>query len=199
MNDTLSAKRQTLFFEQCLHIPSRAITLCGDIDTEAFEFLFKGLWLLEHESNDPIIIHIQTEGGELYSGLGIFDAIKACQSRTTTVGWGEVCSMGAILLQAGDTRLLSKNAVFMFHEGSEELTGSHKTAKAWLEENARRNTWMWELFAERMKAKDIGITARQLENRGAVDKIFSAEKAIEVGLADGFYERFPSHEVARID
>ena len=60
--------------------------------------------LLYLDSSDPgkdIAIYLNTPGGSVYSGLGIYDTMQFIQSEVSTICTGLAASMGAILLAAG--------------------------------------------------------------------------------------------------
>lgn len=78
----------------------------------------KNLRFLDTINNEPILIHMHSDGGSWYDGLGIYDAIKACKSQTTILVYSHATSMSGILLQAANYRVMMPLAFFMLHHGT---------------------------------------------------------------------------------
>ena len=91
----------------------------------------KNLRALELKSSSPIIIHMQSVGGEWSDGMVIYDAISMCRCHVTIVGYGQAESMSSIILQAGDTRYLTQNTYFMAHYGSTSAVGEYLSVQNW--------------------------------------------------------------------
>lgn len=90
----------------------------------------KNLRLLESAGDDPIIIHQHTDGGEWFSGMMIYDSIISCQCHVIFVMHGSACSMGSIIPQAADTRIIMPSCIFMIHDGSSTLEGTYKQVQS---------------------------------------------------------------------
>lgn len=66
----------------------------------------------------PIQLWINTPGGSVYDALAIHDVIRSMDSPVITVGHGQICSAGTLLLACGTgTRYVTEHALFMHHEG----------------------------------------------------------------------------------
>lgn len=94
----------------------RTIYLFGGID-EAAAYRFVVAFRVMDSVPGPITVLLSSHGGDIECGLAIFDCIKNARNPVTIVGYGSVQSMGAIIMQAGDTRLLMPEARFMIHSG----------------------------------------------------------------------------------
>jgi ATP-dependent Clp protease, protease subunit len=110
-----------------LHVPTRTVYLESTADDEGNEHgvgfsmaqrVVKNLRLLDHASADPITLIINTNGGDIFFGMGIYDAIRACRSPIRGIVVGNACSMGCVLLQACDARLSTPNSTIMYHAGT---------------------------------------------------------------------------------
>jgi len=74
----------------------------------------------------PIILILNSPGGEVIAGLALFDYILKLRSdghHVTVIVLGMVASMGGILLQAGDTRVMGKYSQLLIHEVSAGTSG----------------------------------------------------------------------------
>jgi ClpP class serine protease len=80
-------------------IQERVIFLSGDIDPTLAELVISQLLYLDRKSpGKDIYLYINSAGGEINSGLAIYDTIRALRSDVVTVGLGEASSMGSFLL-----------------------------------------------------------------------------------------------------
>lgn len=68
------------------------------------------------ESDDPILLRLNTPGGDEIAGLAIVDFVRSLPLTVDTLAIGEASSMGSILLQAGATRYITPHAVVLIHE-----------------------------------------------------------------------------------
>lgn len=80
----------------------RIIFLGMPINDQVADVVVAQLLFLANQDNDDINIYINSPGGEVYSGLGIYDTMRhiSCDVGTTCVGMA--ASMGAILLAGGE-------------------------------------------------------------------------------------------------
>ena len=106
-----------VIFERGLDIDGRILYLFGDIDETMAENIIMGLSYLS-KSEGPITLMINSQGGSVSDMFAIYDSMLACPNDITTIGIGEVCSAAGLLLVAGDTRLASRNCLFMAHQVS---------------------------------------------------------------------------------
>jgi len=154
------------------------------IDHESAESLVKGLTYLNTISDKPVIIIINSVGGDQSHGMAIYDIIKSSRCHVTMICLGNCCSMGSIILQAADLRVISPNCLFMVHDGQNTLDGHARNTEVWAEQSKKDRLKMYEIYYEKMKQKNKKITIRQIEKLCTLDNIFSSEEAIGVGLAD---------------
>lgn len=102
-----------------IHIPSKTITLFGDINQENAENFIKNFHILELDTSDkPITILLNTDGGDMEHGMAIYDTIIKSDTEVHINVIGNAYSMGCIILQAGDWRRITKHSTVMFHKGS---------------------------------------------------------------------------------
>lgn len=107
---------------------ARKFPFFGDVEAAAVARCIQTLdmWSRRNPGQD-MQITFSTYGGNVVAGLALYDFIGELQSRghkVTTKALSIAASMGAILLQAGDERVATKNTMIMLHEGSAQMTGS---------------------------------------------------------------------------
>jgi len=179
----------TQFHDNNIYPPGRLILLDGDINSECSAQFISNIRSLDYLGNEDITVLLKTEGGEVHEGMAIFDAIKECDSKVIVHAVGICWSMGAIILQAGDKRLISENATLMVHEGDLSIPESHKSnAERWIKEYERLDKLTDKLLLDKIRIKHPRFTKKKLKEMLIFDTILTAEQAIELGLADEIAE-----------
>jgi ATP-dependent Clp endopeptidase proteolytic subunit ClpP len=158
----------------------------GVVEPASVEFCIS--WLLQKakQSNAPITIRLNTGGGSVTDGLALYDAIQQVRDmgvKVDILGTGLVASMGTVIIQAAETRELSRNTNFMVHEPSSGGEGSQKYSE--MLNGAALTGHLWEqlsdILAERSTFKD-GAELRKWVDRE--DKWLTAETALKLGFID---------------
>jgi ATP-dependent protease ClpP protease subunit len=107
-------------------------------------------------------------GGEWYHGMAIYDAIKESPCHCTIKVYGQVMSMGAVILQAADARILMPNTRMMIHYGYSGYNGHSLTSIRWSDESKKLNKKMEDIFLESMIVKEEamghGYIAKSISN-----------------------------------
>ena len=142
---------------------------------------------LENESHDEITLYISSNGGEVTSGLSLYDYIRMMKSPLKTVCIGTAASMGAILFLAGDKRLMLPHSKIMIHDptcafGSNRITPLEAQDKT--NDLMKIRKEICSIIAER-----TGRPLNQIYRRTHKDTLFTASEAIEFGIATEIMER----------
>jgi len=190
------------FFDYGIFVKERILWL-GSLDTddddeetgvdyEMCSHFIKGLTFLARLSEEPITIQMNNVGGDWHHGMAIYDAIRACRCHVTIVVYGYACSMGSIILQAADYRVLTPDCVVMIHDGKDALEGTPKTIRAWQKYGDEILQRMYSIYLKRIKAKKPKSkwTLKKIESLCSHDKIFKPEDAVDIGLADVIMDLF---------
>ena len=177
-----------LFLERGLHIPTRTIYLgdselpdgSAEIGHRTSADLLRGLHVLSHISAElPVTIYLNSGGGDLYHALAIYDAIRRCQFPVFIVGTGHVMSAATLILQAADRRLLTPTCHVMVHDGETGYTGHPRDFERWARHGQQMRQLMYKILAEKS-----GKTAAFWDKHLSGDRIYTAEEAVSLGLAD---------------
>ena len=99
-------------------LKTRQILLSGEINEENAEKINKQLLLLEADSDKPIYIYLDSPGGSIDSGFGIYDMIRFINAPVYTIGTGLIASMGSIILLAApkERRFGLPNSHYLIHQ-----------------------------------------------------------------------------------
>ena len=111
-----SEKKEDSISEKFLK--TRQIILSGSIDEENVEKTIKQLLLLEADSDKPISVFIDSPGGSIDSGFGLYDIIRFINAPVYTIGTGLIASMGSIILLSvpKERRLALPNSHYLIHQ-----------------------------------------------------------------------------------
>ena len=152
----------------------------------------KNIKLLEHRSQEPIVIHMQSIGGDWADGMAIYDSIILCKSYVTIISYGQAESMSSLILQAADNRLLTPNSYFMIHYGSTSLSADYLNAINWIEFEKRLSSKMLDMYAKRcvegafFEGKDESQVKKYLSTKlKSGDWFLDPVDAVYYGFADG--------------
>ena len=175
-------------FDYGIHIPTKTIITVGDSDEEVASNLMKGLHILDGTAPEkPLTIKLNNCGGDEYHGMAMFDSIRACTSHVIIIGFGNVHSMGSVIFQSADERIMSPNAKQLIHYGTPLLADPELHAKSqysWTEECKKFSEWMEIMYLEKIHKKHPDFKIKKLQEMLNFDTILSAHEAVELGLAD---------------
>ena len=181
------------FHSDNLYIPTRTIYFGGtslldddpdEVNCKTAGQLIKNLHILENKEKGPITILMSTPGGSWEDGIAMYDLIKKAKSNITIVGMGKLYSMGSIILQGADKRVLMPNATIMIHDGNDGYNGDAKSYENWAEFSKHTRKTMYKIYYDKMKKKKAKITLKDVEEMCGHDNWFTAKEAVRIGLAD---------------
>jgi ATP-dependent Clp protease protease subunit len=96
---------------------SRSILISGEITQEVANCVCSQLLELTSEDEEaPIYVYINTDGGDVTSGLVIYDMMRIIPCPVMTIVLGACHSAGLFILQGGDRRGATPHASFFYHE-----------------------------------------------------------------------------------
>lgn len=146
------------------------------VDHVMAEYLIKGMHTLESKSNKPITILMNNPGGDWYHGMAIYDAIKCSPCECTIRVYGHAMSMGSIILQAADHRVMMPSSRFMIHYGTDGKYSHAKIVYKWADEGKRASWEMENIYLEKMLEYE-STSGKKLEP--ALEKIVNKSNELE--------------------
>ena len=140
--------------------------------------------LLYLDSADPgkdISIYLNTPGGSVYAGLGIYDTMQFISSDVATICTGMAASMGAVLLVAGTQgkRSALKHSRIMIHQPSGGAHGVAADMEINLREMLKLKKELYQIIADHS-----GKTYEQIEKDSDRDFWMTSQEALEYGMID---------------
>lgn len=165
------------------------------VDYRTATSFIKNLRLLDDQSLDPILIHMQSRGGDWFDGMAAYDAIRAARSHITILAYAHARSMTSIILQAADQRVIMPNCIFLAHQGFIAINDRVEPALIELERLKNEAETMLEIYAWRCVNgkffKNAKMNEKQVKNYIAkkmmekIDWMLTAKEAVNYGFADG--------------
>jgi ATP-dependent Clp protease protease subunit len=145
--------------------------------------------LLFLESTDPakdIQIYLNTPGGHVHAGLGIYDTMQYISADVATICTGMAASMGAVLLAAGakGKRSALKHSRIMIHQPMGGATGPASDIEITAREILKIKTELYNIIA-----LHTGKTYKQIEKDSDRDYWMTSEEAIKYGMIDEILQR----------
>lgn len=163
-------------------LASRELELFGAIDADSVACIIRGmLYLQADDQQAPITLFINSPGGEVSSGLALYDVMQAITCPVRTVCLGLAASMAALLFIAGDTRDMLPHSRVMIHDPLIDggVGGSALSVKARADDLMRIRDVTAQVIA-----KHSGMDLERVFELTARDTYFEANDAVAAHLAD---------------
>ncbi|XP_016842073.1 ATP-dependent Clp protease proteolytic subunit [Nasonia vitripennis] len=167
-------------------LKERIICLMGPITDDISSLVVAQLLFLQSESSKkPIHLYINSPGGVVTAGLGIYDTMQYVLPPVATWCVGQACSMASLLLAAGapGMRHALPNARIMIHQPSGGVQGQATDIRIQAEEILKLKGQINALYA-----KHTGLDIQRIENNMERDKFMTPIEAKEFGIIDKVLE-----------
>ena len=160
----------------------REVECIGEITEDSVAALILQLRYLHREAPEQeITMYINSPGGEVSSGLALYDVMKAIQCPIRTVCVGTAASMAAILFLSGDKRDMLVHSKVMIHD---PLIPGGIGGSALKVDAVARNLMQTRQTIANIISRHTGKSLEDVLAKTASDSYFDAEQAVKWGLAD---------------
>ena len=160
----------------------REVECIGEITEDSVAALILQLRYLHREAPEQeITMYINSPGGEVSSGLALYDVMKAIQCPIRTVCVGTAASMAAILFLSGDKRDMLAHSKVMIHD---PLIPGGIGGSALKVDAVARNLMQTRQTIANIISRHTGKSLEDVLAKTASDSYFDAEQAVKWGLAD---------------
>ena len=169
----------------------RIIFLGVPIDDYVANIIQAQLLFLESvDSKRDIQIYLNTPGGSVYAGLGIYDTMQYIGPDVATICTGMAASMGAVLLCAGKAgkRTALKHSRILIHQPMGGAEGQASDIEITTREILKLKKELYEIIAEHSKQtfkkiekdsdRDYWMTAEEAKTYGMIDEILLRTKPV---------------------
>lgn len=169
-------------------LKDRIIFLGTPVESQMANLMIAQLLFLEHDDPEADIhLYINSPGGEVYSGLAIYDTMRMVRPDIRTYCVGMAASMAAVLLGAGTPgkRFALPNSRIMIHQGSSGFRGAIPDIEVQAKETFSVIKTLTQIMAdhtgqdfEKVKAdtqRDYYMTGDEAREYGLVDKVLAPQ------------------------
>lgn len=163
----------------------RIIFLGTAIDDYVSNVIQAQLLFLQSVDSTDISMYLNTPGGGVYAGLGIYDTMNLITPQVSTICTGMAASMGAVLLCAGENgkRHALPHSRVMIHQPSGGSDGQASDMEITLKEILKLKKELYEIISihsgqpfervERDSDRDYWMTALEAKEYGVIDNVLS--------------------------
>jgi len=168
-------------------LKERIVFLVGALNDNVASLITAQLLYLESENpKKEIFFYINSPGGLVTSGLGIYDTMQYIKPAVSTLCIGQASSMGSFLLAAGEKgkRFSLPNSRIMVHQPSAGFQGQATDIEIHANEIMSLKKRLNEIYS-----KHTGRNVEEIKNALERDKFMTSQEAKEFGLIDKVVEK----------
>ena len=168
-------------------LKERIVFLVGPVNDSVASLVTAQLLFLESENpKKEINFYINSPGGLVTSGLGIYDTMQYIKSPVSTLCIGQASSMGSFLLAAGEKgkRFSLPHSRIMVHQPSAGFQGQATDIQI----HAKEILYLKERLNQ-IYSKHTGKSLKEISQALERDKFMTAEEAKDFGLIDSVVEK----------
>ena len=163
-------------------LKERIVFLIGTINDNTASLITAQLLFLESENpKKEIYLYINSPGGLVTAGLGIYDTMQYIKPPVSTLCIGQACSMGSFLLAAGEKgkRFSLPNSRIMVHQPSAGFQGQATDIEIHANEVLSLKKRLNEIYS-----KHTGKSVSEIKSALERDNFMTADNAKSFGLID---------------
>jgi len=163
-------------------LKDRIVFIGSAVDDHMANLIIAQLLFLESDEPDQdIYLYINSPGGQVSSGMAIYDTIQYIKPDVQTICIGQAASMGALLLTAGapKKRFALPHSRIMIHQPSGGFQGQHTDIEIQAKEITRIRA-----ILDSILSKHSGKSVSQVNKDTERDHYMTAEEAKTYGLID---------------
>jgi len=168
-------------------LKERIVFLVGNVNDNIASLVTAQFLFLESENpKKEIFFYINSPGGLVTSGLGIYDTMQYIKSPVSTLCIGQASSMGSFLLAAGEKgrRFSLPNSRIMVHQPSAGFQGQATDIQIHAKEILSLKERLNKIYS-----KHTGQSIKEISQALERDKFMTAEEAKDFGLIDSVVEK----------
>ena len=170
-------------------LKERIVFLVGPVNDSVASLITAQLLFLESENpKKEIYLYINSPGGLVTSGLGIYDTMQYIKPEVSTLCIGQAASMASFLLAAGEKgkRFSLPNSRVMVHQPSAGFTGQATDIEIHAKEVLSLKKRLNEIYS-----KHTGKPVEEIKAALERDNFMTAENAKSFGLIDKVVDKRP--------
>jgi ATP-dependent Clp protease protease subunit len=144
------------------------------------------LYLDSVDSERDINLYLNTPGGSVYAGLGIYDTMQFVKAKVATICTGLAASMGAVLLVAGEKgmRAALPHSRVMIHQPLGGIQGQASDIEITAKEILKLKDELYQIISDKS-----GKSMEQIRQDADRDHWMTSAEALEYGMIDKVFTR----------
>lgn len=165
-------------------LKERIIMLNGPVNNQSANLIVAQMLFLESENPEQdILFYINSPGGSVTDGLGVYDTMQFIQCDVSTIVIGQAASMGSLLACAGTPgkRLMLPHSTHMIHQVMAGIPGGTQASDMQIhtDETLRIKRVLNEIYV-----RHTGNPYETILKDTDRDNFMPAQRAVDYGLAD---------------
>lgn len=167
----------------------RIIMLTGPVNAHSANVIVAQMLFLESEDPESdITFYINSPGGDVVAGMGVYDTMQFIKCDVSTVVAGQAASMGSLLAQAGTKgkRLMLPHSTHMIHQVLAGYQGQASDMEIHTAETLRWKKVLSETYV-RHTGQDYETILKDTDR----DNFKTAQQSVDYGLADEIITKRP--------
>lgn len=140
--------------------------------------------LKEMSDEKEIIVNINSQGGDVFSGVAIYNMLRRQDAHITVNIDGLAASIASVIAMAGDTVNMPNNAVLMIHNAWTNITGDSNEFKKQADSLERINSVVFNSYIDKNPDIDHALLRQYMDE----ETWFTAKEAEDLGLIDNITE-----------
>lgn len=165
----------------------RMCMIDGDIDYLNIGSLLQSIIQINMEDKNlpieeriPIKIFLSSDGGDVFDGFALIDAIQTSATPIYTINMSHWYSMASVIGMCGHKRFATKNASFLIHDGTTIIGDSSNKVHDFMKFDAQIQDRLKKIILDK-----TNITVKTYNKKSREEWYFFADEAKKLGVIDG--------------
>lgn len=158
----------------------RKYTLSGDVNEESFKDFCEHISIFETESDDPIELELNSQGGAAIDALAFYSRMRLSRCDINVTVLGMAGSAAVLILAGGDYRRMAKESWLYVHEDESTLKSTNVSDFESHAKHMRRLETQWDILLEDL----TGTPADKWAELHKADLFLTPKECVQLGIAD---------------
>jgi ATP-dependent Clp protease protease subunit len=134
-----------------------------------------------HDTDQKIILHLNTEGGDLFCGIDMYEALRNSKVPVHVIAQSQVCSAGTIILQGAARRFMYATSVLLVHSLSSWQHGHQKPKE--IKEELHNTQTLSDIMSE-VYQRHTKVSQTNLKKMFNSDRYMRHDECLKLGFVD---------------
>jgi ATP-dependent Clp protease protease subunit len=161
-------------------VNKRTVVFSGSINEDSTAEIMSALMSMNGYDDESVNLIINSGGGNLDDGVGIYDCLKSMPYHINGIVLGQASSAAVLLLQGCDRRFIGANSIIMVHAGGVGIDSRHPNETAVMIKasvNLYRRTKL-------ILAGSCGVSLKTMNKRMQFGSCYVGQEAVDAGFVD---------------